>query len=41
MGPGGLGIVKYNFQGQNGVVLAIRSYFLIQITNQNGAVLDK
>ena len=41
MGAGGLGIVKYNFWGQNDVVLAIKSYFLIQITNQNDSVLDK
>ena len=41
MGAGGLGIVKYSFRGQNSVVLAIISYFLVQITNQNGAVLDK
>ena len=40
MGAKGLGNVKYNFWGQNNVVLAIISFFffLIQITNQNGVV---
>ena len=41
MGVRGLGVVKCSLSGQNGVVLAIISFFffLIQRTNQNGVVL--
>ena len=40
MGVGGLGAVKCILWGQNGVVLAIRSFsFLIQRINQNGVIL--
>ena len=43
MGVGGLGVVKCSRWGQNGVVLAIISFFffLIQRTNQNGVVFLK
>ena len=41
IGVGELGVVKYSFWGQNDIDLAIRSFFfLIQITNQNGIVLE-